>query len=274
MNKQEWLKWRKIGSSDAPVIMGVSPWSTPYQLWESKLSGKTVELNPAMKRGIEMEEMARQCFEVKANVEVFARNVTHPLHSWMTCSLDGIDMNGKTMVEIKCPGKKSHQIAKEGKIPDVYYPQLQHQMEVVGLDHMYYFSFDGEDGVIVEVEKDSAYAADLVKQEHEFYQCLENFTSPELMDRDWMNMDKNKDWIKLSKEWLKASNALKEAEVKEEDLRKQLIALADNKNCRNEDVRLVRYQAKGSVDYSTIPELKDVNLEIYRKQPSTRWRLS
>ena len=35
---EEWLDWRKkgIGSSDAPIIMGVSPWKTPFELWEEK----------------------------------------------------------------------------------------------------------------------------------------------------------------------------------------------------------------------------------------------
>lgn len=37
-NTQEWEKFRlqKIGASDAPIIMGVSPWKTPFQLWLEK----------------------------------------------------------------------------------------------------------------------------------------------------------------------------------------------------------------------------------------------
>lgn len=49
----EWLMWRSqgIGASDAPVIMGVSPWSDPVSLWMEKrsfmeTSNKTKEAAP------------------------------------------------------------------------------------------------------------------------------------------------------------------------------------------------------------------------------------
>ena len=34
-NTPEWLEFRrkKIGASDAPIILEVSTWKTPYQLW-------------------------------------------------------------------------------------------------------------------------------------------------------------------------------------------------------------------------------------------------
>ena len=37
-NSPEWHEWRRkgIGSSDAPAVMKVSPWMTPYMLWEIK----------------------------------------------------------------------------------------------------------------------------------------------------------------------------------------------------------------------------------------------
>ena len=35
---KEWLALRnnKIGASDAPIIMGESSWTTPFQLWQIK----------------------------------------------------------------------------------------------------------------------------------------------------------------------------------------------------------------------------------------------
>ena len=34
----EWFEWRKTGitASDMPIIMGVSPYKTPWQLWAEK----------------------------------------------------------------------------------------------------------------------------------------------------------------------------------------------------------------------------------------------
>ena len=66
MSHEEWLEWRRegIGASDAPVIMGVSPWTTPLQLWENKLLGKSGQLETSsMRRGKDMEKEARRHFE-------------------------------------------------------------------------------------------------------------------------------------------------------------------------------------------------------------------
>ncbi len=51
-HSNEWLELRKnkIGASDAPIIMKVSPWKTPYRLWEEKLGLTECVSNQAMKR--------------------------------------------------------------------------------------------------------------------------------------------------------------------------------------------------------------------------------
>ena len=51
MNHDEWLEWRRqgIGSSDSASIMGTSPYTTPYQLWEEKLGRKRPEKNTRCK---------------------------------------------------------------------------------------------------------------------------------------------------------------------------------------------------------------------------------
>ena len=274
-NREEWLKWRKIGSSDAPVILGVSPWMTPYQLWEQKISNKESSINPAMRRGIEMEEAARRCFEDKMGVEVFAKCLEHPNINFMTATLDGIDMDHKIAVEIKCPSATSHQfVQKNGKVPDIYYPQVQHQLEVAGLDGMYYFSFDGQDGVIVEVLRDSKYLENLISEEKIFFECLQNLESPPLTEKDYQHMEQNQEWMKISSRWLEVSNNLKGLEKEEEELRSALISLSQDKNAHGAGVRLTKSIARGNVDYSKIPQLQGIDLNKYRKSHVTKWRLS
>lgn len=41
VSREEWLEWRKngIGGSDAAVILGISPWKTPLQLYGEKVFG-------------------------------------------------------------------------------------------------------------------------------------------------------------------------------------------------------------------------------------------
>lgn len=273
---QEWLDWRYgiIGASDASAIMGISPWTTKAKLWEQKIFRKAVKTNPAMQRGKDLEESARRCFEKKMGISVFPVCAEHDKLSWMGASFDGLDMDEKILVEIKCGGEKTHAIAKEGKVPDIYYPQLQHQLEVSGLDSMYYFSFDGSDGEILEVKRDQSYIDRLVQKEKEFYDSILEMDSPALSDEDYNTMEEDGSWYALSEEWKETTKKRKQLEEYEEKLRNQLILLSGDKNSMGNGIRLTKIIQKGGTDYSKIPELKGVNLEIYRKKSFVKYRIS
>jgi len=58
-----------------------------------------------------------------------------------------------------------------------------------------------------------------------------------------------------------------------EVIRKQLIALAADENCRGNGIRLQKTVTKGRVEYGDIPELKGVNLDPYRKEQTISWRV-
>lgn len=273
---KEWLEYRrmKIGASDAPVILNKSPWSSPFMLWEQKVLGKEKEMNAAMKRGVEMEEAARQCFEKKMGTEVFARCAEHDSISWMMASLDGIDMDQKICVEIKCAGKEDHGKALQGKVPEKYYPQLQHQLEVTGLDGMYYFSFNGNDGTIVEVAKDRHFIDAMVQEEKAFYKCMMELDPPQLTERDLISLEKDERWTETALKWKETNKKLKELEEQENLLRSQLINIAGDRNVFGANVRLTRSITKGTVEYAKIPELSCIDLNQYRKKSSIRWRLT
>ena len=142
---KEWLQVRRrhIGASDAPVIMGVSPFKTVYELWMEKLGTGRTSVNAAMQRGLDMEGQAREHFSMMTGIEVkpsasFSRSV-----EFMMASLDGISSDGLTIVEIKCAGQADHGLAVKGQVPEHYMPQLQHQMAVCEVKELYYFSYDG-----------------------------------------------------------------------------------------------------------------------------------
>lgn len=63
MEHKEWLEWRKLGlgASDAPVVMGVSPWKTRHQLWLEKTGQKVDEPTNQyiLDKGHAMEPKAR-----------------------------------------------------------------------------------------------------------------------------------------------------------------------------------------------------------------------
>lgn len=267
------LRRTKIGASDAPVIMGVSPWATPYQLWEEKLGlRERKEANRWMQRGNAMEEHARKAFEAMTGLIMLPCIVTHPDRDWQMASLDGMDFEQEHIVEIKCPGAVDHRKALDGHVPDKYYPQIQHQLSVTELEMAYYFSFDGTEGVVIEVPRDDKYIDKMLKAEWAFYECMETLTPPGLEDMDYEEKT-DEDWSYVASEWLKAKQALDDAERKEDQLRSMLITMAKGRNSVGGGVKLSSVYRRGSVDYSKIPELRDVDLDSYRKKSSLSWYL-
>lgn len=184
----EWLEMRKthIGGSDAPIIMGVSPWTTPRQLFERKLGiVPEPKTNPAMLRGQQCEELNRKAFEEVMGIQFTPCVLFDKEYPWMMASFDGMSSCGKA-VEIKLANKADHARVKQGKIPKKYYPQLQHQIRVAGLDYAHYWSclaIDYDNGIFdyepLICGRDENYINKLIEEEIKFYECLINYKYPE-----------------------------------------------------------------------------------------------
>lgn len=180
---ESWYAWRGkgIGSSDAPIIMGVSPWSTRRKLWLQKTGREKNEFkgNWATERGNELEPKARAMYELQTGYESPPILTENPEFPFIRASLDGYYTCGGVILEIKCPGKADHELALAGFVPEKYIPQIQHQFlakpEAKKAD---YFSFDGSRGVIVEVWPDEVYLKRLLWEEKIFWDCIINNIEP------------------------------------------------------------------------------------------------
>ncbi len=272
----EWLEWRKtrIGASDSAAILGLSPWKTAYQLWEEKVGLKESEpVNERMQRGIDLEPKARECFNHMVSLKVEPLVCIHPEHKWMVASLDGLAeiRKGETFaVEIKCNGSKNHQEAGMGRIPEYYQCQMQHQMAVTGLEWMYYFSFDGENGIVLTLPRDDKFIDNLIDKEKEFYHCMQNFIPP-----NQPYVEKNDPtWLEKVKQWKDTKSQIEWLESAEKSLRNDLIELSQGSNCRGAGIKLSKVVSKGTVDYKSIPEIAAVDLDKYRKKPTECWKIT
>lgn len=269
----EWhaLRKTKITATDAAIIMGASHWKTRIQLYHEKLSDDSpTPPNERMQRGIDLEPVARELFSLTHGIMIEPKVV---IKDWAMASLDGIDYLGKTIVEIKCPGEKDHSIALSGKVPDHYYPQLQHQMYVCDVPEMYYFSFDGVDGVTVKVPRDEEYIGKMITEEFKFYMCLQEKKPPEPQEGDYLERN-DEIWEQCASQWMSITSQIKDLEKEEEELRKQLIFLSGESNTKGGGISLCQVIRKGNVEYAKIPELKGVNLDQYRKGSISSWRLT
>lgn len=270
----DWLEFRKnkIGASDAPIIMGVSPWKDIKTLWEEKVGLKESPApNYHQQRGLLLEAAARQYFYLMTGHEVFPKVCISPTKDWMIASLDGLSKDGKVLVEIKCPGEKDHAIALNDQIPEKYYPQLQHQLEVLNLDTAYYLSFDGENGKIITFHRNQDYIDKLIEKEFEFYQCMINFMPPKtfatIQDPRWENAALLLQSVQKKQ---------KELEIQEAMLKNTLIELSNGQNAEGNGVKLTKYVRKGSIDYKLILEELNVIVdeEMYRKEDTQTWKFT
>ena len=262
MNQQQWHEWRAqgIGASDAPVIMGVSPFKTINQLWEEKVFGKKQADNAAMARGRALEPVALDFFMAETGYLMETQVMRkHPTHDWMRATLDGINDEEEVLLEIKSC-KECHD-----EVPEHYYPQLQHQMEVTGYEKMFYLSFDGKNGKILEVEKDEAYVKELIKKEEEFWKRVKEGA---------VDMSSDEHWKDIALRYAQIVQELKELKDEEEFLKSQFILFADGKPATGHGVSLQRKTRKGRIDYGKIPGIMGIDLEGYRKPDASYWHVS
>jgi len=196
-NSAEWLKWRQagLGASDAPVVMGVSPFTTRFELWLEKTGkGERPEFHPmaikAMARGTLLEPEARKAYEKSVedkyglNVTFEPLNVIHEQYDYIRASLDGYNTTVNRIVEIKCPGKVDLAEAAKGRVPKKYLPQVQLQLMVTGAVACDYFTYDGEKGTSIEVLPDLAYQQKLLAEMIAFWGLVQKKVPPSLSFKD------------------------------------------------------------------------------------------
>jgi hypothetical protein len=72
-------------------------------------------------------------------------------------------------------------------------------------------------------------------------------------------------WQRAAKAWIKAKAEADLATAKLTKARKKILELAGDSSCEGGGVSVTRYYKAGSVDFASIPELKAIDLEAYRK---------
>jgi len=277
----EWYNYRrsKLGASDAIILMGLAPpyWEkkTIYDLWLDKQPNSPFETkdNPYMKRGRDLEPEALRWFENETGYLMSPKVLISQKNEFQMASLDGLEIDNRAAVEIKCPGAKDHECAVEGAIPEKYTPQLQHQMEVAGLSEIYYCSYRPEHVkplCILKAYRDQTYIDKLVQIESDFYHnhMLSGIAPPQEIKT--MSSDA---WIRLSNEYRRLDQIEKDASKRKEEIKDMLLQASNMESAKGNGIVLKRVEKKGMVDYQNIPVLKTIDLEEYRKPGTTYWQV-
>lgn len=94
--RAEWLAWRTtgIGASDVAGILGLSPWSSPFSVWASKVDTLPDFDTDAMEFGRRAEVMVALWFEDRTGLRVTGAQERRERDGWKLCTLDGLVCDG------------------------------------------------------------------------------------------------------------------------------------------------------------------------------------
>lgn len=300
-----WLDWRKDGitASDVPIILGLSPYKTPWRLWAEKvgrINPEDLSKNPNVQRGHRLEDKARQLAEARYG------KILLPLcgeyYDWPTlkASFDGL-CDGNIPHEFKAPSQEVFdEVAKLGNLSPsyiMYEAQTQGQCIVAGAD---------EGRLIFYIEDENGDSSDLdfpisltIERKEEILSAVKVFreyvktnTPPPIdPERDVYipsTGDERFYWESNAEAWRlnKARIATLESELKalkadNDDIRDKLVQqMGDFMQSDFNGIKVTRFEKQGIVDYKNFLKAKfpdqdlTAELELFRKSSSLQSRIS
>lgn len=135
----EWYQYRTthLNASDAPAMMGVSPYKTRAQLVKEYATSIAQEVTGEMQRrfdeGHNTEEAARYLIEEQIGEELYPIVMSYEVDGLkLSASLDGLTMDGETLFEHKLANATNVPEVEAGRVPEQYRWQLTHQLLVSG----------------------------------------------------------------------------------------------------------------------------------------------
>jgi len=96
---------------------------------------------------------------------------------------------------------------------------------------------------------------------------------PPLDNKDFVE-NNSEDWKKKADRYKELEQAIKNLEKEKDSLRNDLLFMTEGHSTIGGGIRVCKIVEKGRVDYSQIPDLIGLNLDAYRKEPITKWRIS
>lgn len=184
MSHDAWLEERRksIGGSDAPSIIGLNPWQSPYTVWADKL-GKLPpkEDNEAMRLGRDLEDYVAKRFTEATGKKVRRENfiITNPQYPFAHANVDRMVVGEDAGFEAKTTSVLNLKKFKGGEYPANYYVQCVHYMMVTGCAKWYLGVLVlGEGFYSYEIERDEDEITALAESEAQFWELVKSQTPP------------------------------------------------------------------------------------------------
>jgi putative phage-type endonuclease len=297
----EWHEWRSQGvtASDIPVILGLSPYKTKWQLWAEKIgriNTPDISNNPNVRRGNRLEDKARQLAEQRYGEILLP--VCGEYLDWnvLRASFDGLNSEHNSF-EFKAPSESVwNDIVENGEESatyKLYEAQTQTQCIVSGSTEgrLIFYREDGDDWDF-EVKLSQERIEHIVNEAKAFWELVETRTPPEADPlKDWYIPELGDDsfrWQATTDAWRTQNHRvkalkenLKDLETELKGFQKEMIAqMGPFMQADVGGVKVSRYEKRGSIDYQAFLKDKfpdkdfDKELESYRKASREESRFS
>lgn len=137
MSHERWLELRRtgIGGSDAAAIVGMSPWSGPFSVYQDKVGlGIPVETTERMQIGKDLEDYVCQRFTQATGLKLRRKNaiLQHDKYDFIIGNIDREIVGKKEGFEAKVTSNYASSMWIDDKIPVNYELQCHHYMLVTG----------------------------------------------------------------------------------------------------------------------------------------------
>lgn len=177
---------KSIGGSDAPVIVGCSPYKTAFQLYHEKRGTWQPPSTPtaSMQWGTLLEDPIAFHYANITDRKVRRRPCAiHPEYPWMRAHIDRQivgDPRGPGILEVKTTNQWSGKgIQGIDDLPDHYYIQLQHYLAVYGYDWgSLALLVGGQHFLWFDVTRNDPFIDVLIAKEVEFWDRVATGTPP------------------------------------------------------------------------------------------------
>ena len=229
-----------IGASESAAVLGMSRYSTPLKVWQEK-TGRAFPtfVNADMQRGIDLEDAAREEFNMSTGREFLPCCAEHKDFPEIKASFDGVTKDEKEFVELKCP--RTPKLRETLNTHDVslvisnffeMYCQVQHQYLVNDkAEKGFLASYDNGLLAYLYIPRDDPFIkSTLTPKLIDFWrEFVMMDKEPPLSDGDYAYLD-DADAIREAEAWVALNKELKELQECEKALRAALIERGDDGN--------------------------------------------
>lgn len=272
-----WLEWRKdkITSTDAPVLLGFTNYSTIERLWKEKSSETLVSIkdNKAMRQGRDLEPVARKMLEAVLDMALPPATIASNEIEWAASSLDCWNPEFRVGGELKCPSNIDiHDLAVGKSVPLHFMPQIQWQMFCAEVDEWYYASFHEKHPttpfVYFVVKRDEGMIEEIKEKGKYLLWCVKEKINP--VDEEWIDDHVRHQKIEELEAALEQIKFWEEyAKVRKNEL---ISTFQDKERARGGNLIFKKIEQEGRIKTKEA-EKAGIDLSAFRGAPSVFWRI-